>query len=299
MPRVQSLLADFHGQDRCPINDHDTPQLEIEGSGVDVKKESVTVRGPVLSLENVTLIYEDAEGGAVKALHEIDIDVSENEFLVVVGSSGCGKSTLLKLMVGLLRPSSGNVRHRGSPIVDTLQDVGMVYQDPLLLPWRNVLDNILLPVEILRWDRKAYLPIAEEIIDTVGLTGFADKTPHQLSGGMQQRVALCRALITDPSLLLMDEPFAALDALTRDEMARELARLWEQRKKTVVFVTHSIAEAVLLGDRVIVMSPRPGRIVRDIRIDLPRPRTDGAKMGQAFADYVEDIRETIFSFKQS
>jgi NitT/TauT family transport system ATP-binding protein len=184
-------------------------------------------------------------------------------------------------------------------VVDTLQEVGMVYQDPLLLPWRSVLDNILLPVEILRWDRKTYLPIAEEIIETVGLTGFADKTPRQLSGGMQQRVALCRALITDPSLLLMDEPFAALDALTRDEMARELARLWEQRRKTVVFVTHSIAEAVLLGDRVIVMSPRPGRIERDIRIDLPRPRADGAKLGQAFEDYVEDIRGTIFSFKQT
>jgi len=281
------------------VNRHDTRRLEIEGSDVDVRQGSDTEQVSNLSLDSVTLIYEDAEGAGVLALEEIDIDVRENEFLVVVGPSGCGKSTLLKLMVGLLRPSAGNVLHRGSPVVDTLQDVGMVYQDPLLLPWRSVLDNILLPVEILRWDRKTYLPIAEEIIDTVGLTGFADKTPRQLSGGMQQRVALCRALITDPSLLLMDEPFAALDALTRDEMARELARLWEQRRKTVVFVTHSIAEAVLLGDRVIVMSPRPGRIERDIRIDLPRPRADGARMGQAFEEYVEDIRGTIFSFKQS
>ncbi len=281
------------------MNRHDTRRLEIEGSDVDVRQGSDTEQVSNLSLDSVTLIYEDAEGAGVLALEEIDIDVRENEFLVVVGPSGCGKSTLLKLMVGLLRPSAGNVLHRGSPVVDTLQDVGMVYQDPLLLPWRSVLDNILLPVEILRWDRKTYLPIAEEIIDTVGLTGFADKTPRQLSGGMQQRVALCRALITDPSLLLMDEPFGALDALTRDELARELARLWEQRKKTVVFVTHSIAEAVLLGDRVIVMSPRPGRIERDIRIDLPRPRADGARMGQAFEDYVEDIRGTIFSFKQS
>ncbi len=281
------------------MNRHDTRRLDIEGSDVDVRRGSGTERESNLLLDGVTLIYEDAEGGGVRALEEIDIDVRENEFLVIVGPSGCGKSTLLKLMVGLLRPSAGNVLHRGSSVVETLQDVGMVYQDPLLLPWRSVLDNILLPVEILRWDRKTYLPIAEEIIETVGLTGFADKTPRQLSGGMQQRVALCRALITDPSLLLMDEPFAALDALTRDEMARELARLWEQRRKTVVFVTHSIAEAVLLGDRVIVMSPRPGRIERDIRIDLPRPRADGAKMGQAFEDYVEDIRGTIFSFKQS
>ncbi len=281
------------------MNRLDTRRLEIEGSDVDVRQGPGTERESNLVLDSVTLIYEDAKGGGVLALEEIDIDVRENEFLVVVGPSGCGKSTLLKLMVGLLRPSAGDILHRGSPVVDTLQDVGMVYQDPLLLPWRSVLDNILLPVEILRLDRKTYLPIAEEIIDTVGLTGFADKTPRQLSGGMQQRVALCRALITDPSLLLMDEPFAALDALTRDEMARELARLWEQRRKTVVFVTHSIAEAVLLGDRVIVMSPRPGRIERDIRIDLPRPRADGAKMGQAFEDYVEDIRGTIFSFKQS
>ena len=281
------------------MNRHDTCRLEFEGNDAAVAQGSGTERESNLLLDNVTLIYEDADGGGVRALEEIDIDVRENEFLVIVGPSGCGKSTLLKLMVGLLRPSAGNVLHRGSPVMETLQDVGMVYQDPLLLPWRSVLDNILLPVEILRWDRKTYLPIAEEIIETVGLTGFADKKPRQLSGGMQQRVALCRALITDPSLLLMDEPFAALDALTRDEMARELARLWEQRRKTVVFVTHSIAEAVLLGDRVIVMSPRPGRIERDIRIDLPRPRADGAKMGQAFEDYVEDIRGTIFSFKQS
>ena len=183
-------------------------------------KGSVTVRSSNLSLNSVTLIYEDAEGGAVRALDEIDIDVPENESLVVVGPSGCGKSTLLKLMVGLLRPSAGTIFHHGSPVVDTLRDVGMVYQDPLLLPWRNVLDNILLPVEILRWDRKTYLPIAEEIIDTVGLSGFADKTPRQLSGGMQQRVALCRALITDPSLLLMEEPFAALDARQGQSRAR-------------------------------------------------------------------------------
>ncbi len=273
-----------------------TASVQTGNGGAD---PSAGVRDKVLQLDKVSLFYEDAKGEPIHALDEIDVQVGENEFLVVVGASGCGKSTLLKLMVGLLRPSAGSVLHRGSPIVETLQEVGMVYQDPLLLPWRTVLDNILLPVEILRWDRKTYLPIAEEIIETVGLTGFADKTPQQLSGGMQQRVALCRALITDPSLLLMDEPFAALDALTRDEMARELARLWEQRRKTVVFVTHSISEAVLLGDRVIVMSPRPGRIERDIRIDLPRPRADGAKVGQAFEDYVEDIRETIFSFKQS
>lgn len=257
------------------------------------------VRKEVLRLDKVSLFYEDAKGETIHALDKIDVTVRENEFLVVLGPSGCGKSTLLKIMVGLLRPNEGHVQHLGLPVENTLDDVGMVYQDALLLKWRTVLDNVLLPVEILKLDRKTYLPKAYDILATAGLAGFENKMPQQLSGGMQQRVALCRALITDPSLMLMDEPFAALDALTRDEMARELARLWEQRKKTVVFVTHSIPEAVLLGDRVIVLSPRPGRIARDIQIDLPRPRADGAKAGQAFEDYVEDIRETIFSFKQS
>lgn len=281
------------------MNKHDTaaPRIDDGPGGVGGTVSAVD-RDPVLQLDNVTLIYEDAKGEAIHALDDIDVEVRENEFLVILGPSGCGKSTLLKVMVGLLRPNAGLVRHLGLPIEDTLRDVGMVYQDPLLLPWRSVLDNVLLPVEILKLDRKTYLPKAHDILANVGLAGFADKTPQQLSGGMQQRVALCRALITDPSLLLMDEPFAALDALTRDEMARELARLWEQRRKTVVFVTHSIPEAVLLADRVIVMSPRPGRIALNKRIDLPRPRVDGKKLGRAFENHVETIRELIFSFKE-
>jgi NitT/TauT family transport system ATP-binding protein len=251
----------------------------------------------VLDLQNVALSYDDPKGGPLLALQRIDVSVRDKEFLVLLGPSGCGKSTLLKVMVGLLRPTAGRVLYRGEELRDTLTDVGMVYQNPLLLPWRSVLDNILLPIEILRRDLKHYEPIARRILQTVGLGGFADKTPRQLSGGMQQRVGICRALITDPSLLLMDEPFAALDALTRDEMARELARLWEQRRKTVVFVTHSIPEAVLLADRILVMSPRPGRIVRLIDIDLPRPRADGRKLGAAFEEYVDAIRDIIFSFK--
>jgi len=259
----------------------------------------IDAREAVLQLQNVALTYEDAKGEPVLALNGVDVDVRDNEFLVVLGPSGCGKSTLLKVMVGLLRPSAGRVLYRGAEVRDTLQDVGMVYQNPLLLPWRSVLHNVLLPVEILRWDRRRYEPIARRILDTVGLAGFVDKMPRQLSGGMQQRVGICRALITDPSLLLMDEPFAALDALTRDQMARELAQLWERRKKTVVFVTHSIPEAVLLADRILVMSPRPGRIHRVIDIDLPRPRADGRKLGAAFEDYVDAIRDIIFSFKDA
>ena len=253
----------------------------------------------MFQLQDVALAYEDAKGETVLALKGIDLSVRDNEFLVLLGPSGCGKSTLLKVMVGLLRPSAGRVLHRGAEVRETIQDVGMVYQNPLLLPWRSVLDNVLLPVEILKWDRTQYEPLARKILDTVGLSGFTDKMPRQLSGGMQQRVGICRALITDPSLLLMDEPFAALDALTRDEMARELARLWEQRRKTVVFVTHSIPEAVLLADRILVMSPRPGRIARVIDIDLPRPRADGRKLGAAFEEYVDLIRDIIFSFKES
>jgi len=253
----------------------------------------------VFDLQDVALAYEDAKGETLLALKGIDVTVRDNEFLVLLGPSGCGKSTLLKVMVGLLRPSAGRVLHRGAEVRDTIQDVGMVYQNPLLLPWRSVLDNVLLPVEILKWDRKKYEPIARNILDTVGLSGFTGKMPRQLSGGMQQRVGICRALITDPSLLLMDEPFAALDALTRDEMARELARLWEQRRKTVVFVTHSIPEALLLADRILVMSPRPGRIARVIDVDLPRPRADGRKLGAAFEEYVDLIRDIIFSFKES
>jgi NitT/TauT family transport system ATP-binding protein len=260
---------------------------------------SVEAREAVLHLEDVALAYEDVKGDPVLALKGVEVTVRDNEFLVVLGPSGCGKSTLLKVMVGLLRPSAGRVLHRGAEVQEPLRDVGMVYQNPLLLPWRNVLDNVLLPVEILRWDRRQYEPMARKILDTVGLTGFVDKMPRQLSGGMQQRVGICRALITDPSLLLMDEPFAALDALTRDEMARELAQLWERRKKTVVFVTHSIPEAVLLADRILVMSPRPGRIHRVIDIDLPRPRADGRKLGAAFEEHVDSIRDIIFSFKNS
>jgi len=274
------------------MNGNDSGRVEIGAPPADGREA-------VLQLQNAALTYEDVKGEPVQALMGIDLDVRDNEFLVVLGPSGCGKSTLLKVMVGLLRPSAGRVLHRGVEVRDTLRDVGMVYQNPLLLPWRSVLDNVLLPVEILRWDRRRYEPMARKILDGVGLTGFVDKMPRQLSGGMQQRVGLCRALITDPSLLLMDEPFAALDALTRDEMARELAHLWERRKKTVVFVTHSIPEAVLLADRILVMSPRPGHIDRIIDIDLPRPRADGRKLGAAFEDYVDSIRDIIFSFKAS
>ena len=251
----------------------------------------------MIQLSGVHLTYESTDGTEVHALAGIDLHVAENEFVVLVGPSGCGKSTLLKLIVGLLPPTRGAVRYQGQPVEGTIQEVGMVYQSPLLLPWRTVLANVLLPIEILRRDMGRHAAEAHKLLDMAGLSAFAQKTPRELSGGMQQRAAICRALITDPPLLLMDVPFAALDALTRDEMGQELLRLWEERKKTVVFVTHSIPEAVLLGDRVIVMSPRPGRIVQDIRIELPRPRTTQKRLGPAFTDHVETIRDIIYSFK--
>lgn len=285
--------------DEGRMNGRDPARLHVRAQPADRRTAPAKGCAAVLQLQNVALTYVDSSGESVEALTGVDLDVRDNEFLVVLGPSGCGKSTLLKVMVGLLRPSDGRVLHRGRDLEDTLQDVGMVYQNPLLLPWRSVLDNVLLPVEILRWDRKEFEPKARKILDMVGLSAFVNKMPRQLSGGMQQRVGLCRALITDPTLLLMDEPFAALDALTRDEMARELAHLWEQSTKTVVFVTHSIPEAVLLADRIIVMSPRPGRIARTIVVDLSRPRSDGRKLGAAFEEYVESIRETIFGFKKT
>ncbi len=252
----------------------------------------------MIHLSEVSLTYEGSDGSLVHALDGVSLRVAPNEFVTIVGPSGCGKSTLLKLIVGLLRPTRGAVSYRGRPVDDTIQEVGMVYQSPILLPWRSVLSNVLLPIEILRRDVRTYAGEAAKLLEMARLSAFARKPPRELSGGMQQRAALCRALITDPPLLLMDEPFAALDALTRDEMGQELCRLWEERKKTVVFVTHSIPEAVLLADRVVVMSPRPGRIVRDIAIDLPRPRTNAKQLGPAFAEYVETIREIIYSFKR-
>ena len=201
------------------------------------------------------------------------LNAREGEFVAVVGPSGCGKSTLLKLIAGLLPPVAGNVRVDGQDVRGPGGSVGVVFQSPLLMPWRSVLDNILLQIEVRRQKRGDYVEAARQLIDLVGLTGFADRRPYELSGGMQQRVGLCRALIHDPRLLLMDEPFGALDALTREAMNAELQRIWMERRKTVLLITHSIAEAVWLADRVLVMGPRPGRIVGEVDVPLGRPRT--------------------------
>jgi len=227
---------------------------------------------------------------AIAALRDIDFTVDEGEFLSIVGPSGCGKSTLLKILAGLMPASRGEAMLNGSPIEGPRRDIGMVFQSPVLFPWRSVLGNALLPVDVQQLGRERMIERARSLIALVGLSGFEDRYPWELSGGMQQRVALVRALVHDPALLLMDEPFGALDALTRESMNVELQRIWLERRKTVVFVTHSTSEAVFLADRVMVMTARPGRIGDMFKIDLPRPRTLDVMTTEAFGAHVRRIR---------
>jgi NitT/TauT family transport system ATP-binding protein len=213
--------------------------------------------------------------GSVEALHGIDLQVKVGEFVAVVGRSGCGKSTLLRLIAGLLTPTAGTVMVDSTPVTKPRQDISLMFQRPALLPWRSVLDNVMLPIEIFGWKRASYRERAHHLLNMVGLKGFEKRLPHELSGGMQQRVALCRALITQPRVMLMDEPFSALDALTREELSVELQRVHMDLGATIVFVTHSIQEAVLLADRTVVLTSRPGRIRETLDIDIPRPRSLG------------------------
>ncbi len=231
--------------------------------------------------------------GRVRALENINLTIGHNEFVTLVGPSGCGKSTLLKVIGALIKPSRGRIIFDEAPLLKPTADVGIVFQEPVLLLWRTVLDNVLLPAEILRLDKAKAKKRAMALLKLVGLEGFETRHPDELSGGMQQRVALCRALIHDPSVLLMDEPFAALDPMTREELGFELLRIWDVEKKTVVFVTHSIPEAILLADRVVAMSPRPGAIARILDIDLARPRTLDMQFTDKFKSYSDEIRAVI------
>ena len=226
----------------------------------------------------------------VHALAGISVEIGAGEFITIVGQSGCGKTTLLKILAGLLQRSAGNVTLRGRPVDEPSRDIGIVFQDPVLLPWRTVFDNVMLPVEVLGLDRRASANRAMELLGLVGLAGFEDKYPHELSGGMRQRVAIARALVHDPSLLLMDEPFGALDAMTREFMNLELLRIWEESGKTIVFITHGIDEAVYLGQRVAVMTSRPGRIKQIIDIRLgSRSATEDLRSDPGFARYRHEI----------
>ena len=241
----------------------------------------------LIDLDRVGMTYQ-AASGPVEALAGISASIGAGEFVSLVGPSGCGKSTLLRIVAGLRPATTGAITIAGRRVTQPIPDIGMVFQAPILLKWRSILENVLLPAELAGKDPRALRERAEQLLDMAGLAGFGAKLPRELSGGMQQRAALCRALLPDPRLLLMNEPFGALDAMTRDDMALELLRIWGEKdvareaRKTVLFVTHSIPEAVFLSDRVIVMSARPGRIAADLRIDLPRPRTVELRATEAF-----------------
>jgi NitT/TauT family transport system ATP-binding protein len=243
-----------------------------------------------IAVNELSKFYSTSDG-SVHALEQISFSVSEGEFVAVVGPSGCGKSTLLKVLAGLLPPSQGTAQLRGTPITGPRRDIGIVFQSPVLLPWRSVLDNVLLPIDVQRLGRDRNLKVATDLLSLVGLDGFERRYPWELSGGMQQRVAITRALIHDPAILLMDEPFGALDAMTREQMNLELQRIWLERKKTVLFITHSIPEAVFLADRILVLTRRPGRIIDDVEVKIPRPRALEVMNFPEFAPYVHSIRK--------
>jgi NitT/TauT family transport system ATP-binding protein len=234
--------------------------------------------------------------GDLEAIRQLSFDVGDGEFLSVLGPSGCGKSTLLMMIAGLIDPTAGEIRIQDAKVAGPRREVGVVFQSPVLLPWRTVLQNVLFPIELLKLPRPQYRRRALELLRMAKIDEFAGLLSRQLSGGMRQRVAICRALLLNPTLLLMDEPFGALDAMTRDELNLELQDVWLSNAKTVLFVTHSISEAVFLADRVLVMSRSPGRIVDVIPVDLPRPRTLSVRETPAFTKYVAHIRQLFESF---
>jgi NitT/TauT family transport system ATP-binding protein len=252
-----------------------------------------------VDLDRVSLRYGE-DGDGTLALHGTTLRVTQGEFVAVVGPSGCGKSTLMKVVTGLWPPSAGSVIVSGREVTAPLAIVGMAFQNPTLLPWRTTLANVMLPLEIvsphcsrLRRERAAYVAKARDLLALVGLKGFEDHFPWQLSGGMQQRASLCRALIHDPSLLMLDEPFAALDMFTREELWLAVQDLWLARQPTVILVTHDLREAVFLADRVLVMSARPGRIIAERTIDLPRPRRLAMTYEPDSVALVHELREHI------
>jgi NitT/TauT family transport system ATP-binding protein len=257
---------------------------------------AVAARDPFLRIAGVDKVFSSRGRGALKAVDNVSLDIQVGEFVSIVGPSGCGKSTLMMMVSGLVPATSGEIVIDTKKVSKPYENLGIVFQRDALLEWRTVLDNVLFQIDIRRLNRKEFTPRAVELLERAGLAGFEKYYPWELSGGMRQRVAICRALLNNPSLLLMDEPFGALDAMTREQMNLDLQRIWLQNRKTVLFITHSISEAVFLSDRVIVMSPRPGRVAADIQINLPRPRRLSLREGGAFGGYVAQIRETFQSF---
>ena len=249
---------------------------------------------PHIRLRGVGKTYETKDG-PVDACGDINLDIRQSEFVAIVGPSGCGKTTILKMVAGLVPYSAGEITVGGTPVDRPLTEVGIVFQESILLDWRDVLSNVLLQIDIRGMARGTFEPVARHLLRSTGLDGFEHKKPYELSGGMRQRVSICRALVHDPPLLLMDEPFGALDALTREQISMDIQRVWMEKRKTAIHITHSIPEAVLLADRVVVMGPRPGRIVEILEIDLPRPRRLD-RLPARFNDYAGRIRD-IFKAK--
>lgn len=254
----------------------------------------MTEAAPIVSIENVSKVFGNG-ANSTTALHRVNLTIQPGEFVSLIGPSGCGKSTLLRLVADLLQPTEGTIRVKGkTPRQARLnRDYGIVFQSPVLYDWRTVKRNVQLPLEIMRYPPAERERLAEEMLTLVGLAEFRDHRPWQLSGGMQQRVAIARALAFKPSILLMDEPFGALDELTRERMNYELLNIWSQTNTTVIFVTHSIPEAVFLSSRVVVMTPRPGKIEKVIPIDLPRPRTFETREQTRFFELVTEVRESL------
>jgi NitT/TauT family transport system ATP-binding protein len=256
--------------------------------------ESTAAGRSLIRIDGVAKTYRSADG-PIESLKPLTFDIGDGEFMAVVGPSGCGKSTLLKLVAGLLPVSAGQIRLGDAPVNGPPDNVGIVFQSPVLLAWRNVLDNILLQIEMRHLSRAQFLPKAKALLAMTGLKDFAQKYPWELSGGMQQRAAICRALVHDPAVLLMDEPFGALDAMTREKMNLELQRIWYETKKTVMLITHSIPEAVFLADRVLVMTERPGSIAAIYDVALPRPRSLGVMGNPEFVRLTQTIRGHFYA----
>ncbi|WP_016834442.1 ABC transporter ATP-binding protein [Herbaspirillum lusitanum] len=254
-------------------------------------QEANVVNGrAAIVVEALEKTYATHDGGKVQALGPISVSVPLGGFMTIVGPSGCGKSTLLKLLSGLIPRSDGSIKVNGEEVHEPHRDIGMVFQSPVLLPWKTAIENVLLPARVLGLDMASSRVRAQELLDMVGLADFAHRYPNELSGGMQQRVAIARSLIHDPSILMMDEPFGALDAMTREVMNLELLRIWRKAGKTVVFVTHSIPEAIFLGTHVMVLSNRPGRIADLVTVDLPAERGLDIMSTDAFGVYSKRIR---------
>jgi len=247
---------------------------------------------PILEAVHLSKGYETRQG-SLAAIEDVSFEVAEGEFLCIVGPSGCGKTTLLRLLAGLVLPDAGQVCLHGQPVTGPCQEIGFVFQKANLMPWRTVFDNVLLPLQIQRLPSSEADRQAADALELVGLTEFASNYPRELSGGMEQRVAIARALAHEPEILLLDEPFGALDALTRERLNQELLRVWDISRKTVVMVTHDIREAVFLADRVLVLSQRPGRVAAIVPITLPRPRSLSIFYSEAFSALAYEVRQTI------